>query len=349
MSLEKYSIENAESEAALLQELMAHNKGLSYSEAHDILTQWTRLKEESENGTVARSIRSLDLSTSEGVEKLKEYLEPYGNYGVFHKYAPLNKKVIRILDDDGKSIFRSGNDPGTYEYFGHEYYVEHMLRELIETVKLDKEKKWYQKFGLYGHFYTTIPVECIPGLIEAPESEKGFYEAAADSPLGSDKFLITLASMGELVAFSVNGGYPGWFLYKWGGRINSGAISEEFAESHPNSESIRKMLSKADDFFRILREVLMKFLSNQIQNSDYVMPHDSTKIRLEEVISDANSGEKYPRAFGDITKTLDAEALIPELSVMVKEQTDMFIEKIDRYKAALDEYNSKMSYAKPLR
>mgnify|MGYP006877927406 CR=1 FL=1 len=126
-------------------------------------------------------------------------------------------------------------------------------------------------------------------------------------------------------------------------------LTKTFVENHPNNKSIMEMTEKVDDFFITLREVLLKFLSNLIQDPKFVFSGKNTKITPEQIISDFEQAQKIYNS-NDYSEEgwmkIKREACTAELSEETEAQTRMFIQKVEQYQKVLDEFNKKLKYAK---
>ncbi len=298
----------------------------------DLEEQIRLATENAKNGITADLIRSLDLSTEDSVEILRQTLSPFSK--VKHK----------ILDKNGNDVFsfKTSSQDLPAEYFLNQI----LYRFSLLSTCIRDSSHLLNEFDLFGHELIKIGSEGLSRLRLSGDEYPVFSLKAEYS--NQDRFLSTLEIISDFTATSLNDGLPGAFLGTLFNIARKKEISEEFMKNHPNYSKIEELKTKAYKLFDTLREVFTKYLSNIIYNPDYLIQVDNPSIDISQL--DADYKIILPMMLKDEAshfRNLSKEAKEPKIQPEVEAQTRMFIERIDEYQKALDFYNSHLTYARP--
>ncbi len=327
----RYTPEEASKEAELMQQKIALDETLSYADAEEKI-ELEKVIRSAENGTTANYLRTLDLSTEEGIEKLEKSLT------ILHRA----KSKQKIIDDDGRELLPRGGGVSTFEANAG-YILEIFNRDLMDALK---NANFHDKSNWYGHGITKAIYRCLDLSRSGQYKEKWF-----NSFEGADNFLTAIGVMAHFAVSALNGGLPGNFVSMWGHKMYvKKELSEDSVAAHPNYPSILELIQTVDNFFYTFREVFTKYLSHQIQDPNFEISHENPHVSAEEIVSEHMQlirfviNANYQRKREELTKTVLGESV---LSQEVEDETRMFIDTITKYQKVLDEYNQRLEYAKP--
>jgi len=252
----------------------------------------TRIIEDAKSGRTAELIKSIDLSTKEGVEKLKTILIPFSNNGeVRIPYEHL--QANRILDGRGTPLFPFQCRFSTPEYNLSDYPLG--LTEMLARIG-DKTRTVYPQMTyksalekhllVNGHELSKVPYHTLEAFgIDRGFGGSGFVaELLRGSALdGSKGLLAEMYVGGNLVSLSLNGSLPSNFISSW-------VEDERYPPrpEHSNSQGVAQLLNFNERYFTKWNEVFLRYLSNIIQNPSYKVSERPTNLSREQIIADAN-------------------------------------------------------------
>jgi hypothetical protein len=315
-----YSPEEALNEAELMRKKMTENNKLDYASAgYEIDLE--KVIESAKNGELASAIKKLDLSTDDGVKKIAELLEPWS--------GDMHNKII--LDVDGKKIFKTNTDVGKFEN-----QACSILSAIENSIKKLPGTDLFTKVVLYSNAIYNSSYQ----LQNLSSSEDGLTSLDA-----SDKFISSLGVMAKFTATALNGGQASYFATIWKEGIKNKRFTNDFVMQHPNYKIIIDLSVKADKFFLSLSKIFIKYLSNLIQDGDFKISGENSSITMEQLAEDSYLARTLQRR--DLWKLCEQESSTPKTSKEFAEELEMFTEKIEQYQKVLDEFNEKLSYAKP--
>ena len=310
------------------------------------------------NGTTAAYIKSLDLSTKEGVAELGRTLLPWAtiyedpDYSAF--WDDKGKGIYSfpvILDDCGVAILAPADPP----YTAHTSLstVNRLLDDYRDADFVASTSENWSKEN--WSFWCMI---CGDNFVKMGgiENIKPTYASGPNT----NKFLMALRMIIEVTAQTFNRSAQGnLLLYNKGlfqyGKISKGEFLQRLEEMH-----MPAALSRAQRIFQTFYEVFMKYVSNVIQDSNYKVPENTliTNEQIEtglEYVIEMNEEmvrgwNEWGNAFRDFGEHNDYanDPRVIDLKQRTLKITDLLIEKFDQFQRVLDEYNSKMSYAKPV-
>lgn len=326
-----YSPEEAWNEAELIKQKKAANEKLSYADAEKKV-EFDKIKENAGNGTYARVLRGLDLTNSNDIEEATKILSSCGG----------GPNGAKIFDASGSRIFSIPN-------------FEDKAGSILNTFKGDyfeklKNANIFTKTDKYGHEITTATWRYLD-LAGMEGQDIGKITSRTEE---SEKLFGLIGVMSFFTAKSLNGTLCSRYLNQWREFIEEGELSEDIVKKHPNFKSIEFLVNKADKFFETLHEFFLKYLSNQIQDPNFLMSSSNSNINIEEIYSDF---EKVRFLLLSIKKRFRDERLRKvyegdetrngENFEEVEAETQLYIGLIDKYQKAIEEYSKKIRYAKP--
>ncbi|MFH1211893.1 MAG: hypothetical protein V1659_03100 [Candidatus Woesearchaeota archaeon] len=253
----------------------------------------TRIIEDAKSGRTADLIRGIDLSTKEGVKKLKTILSPFSNFGeVRIPYDDL--RANRILDTSGNPVFPFQCRLSTPEHLLSDYPLG--LTEMLERIG-DKTEIVYPHMTYKsildkhlltnGHEMGKVPYTTIDALgINRRGGGSGFVAELLRGSSALDGLKELLAEMfvgGNLVSLSLNGSLPSAFISSW---VEDKRYPPR--PEHPNSQGVAQLLNFNERYFTKWNEVFLRYLSNIIQNPCFGVSKRPTTLSREQIIADAS-------------------------------------------------------------
>jgi hypothetical protein len=289
------------------------------------------LFEAEKSGELADFIRNLDLSNKEDVRRLLAIAEIYTNCGSTHKF---------ILNRDGTMLFPKGNI---------ETKLTHVLELTDILEKLDScslaDMRQYN-----GHSIVKIPIENLSHWADRYNQMEILDIISSINPNNSNQLLSTLIVTSEVAAQSINRYDTGMFI---GSLIRfteeNGLVPEEVLLNHPNGQTIRALIKVQKEMFTVWNDVCLKYLSNIIKNQDFYFSVESQKLSLEVLTNYATEikSKKYRMIAESLLEKIEKSIKENTLCTEIETETGELINKMKIFTSVLEDYNSKMEYARP--
>ncbi len=359
MNPERYSSEIARNEAERMENKTPFRGVPNYPEAEAEVNRenedFAKEVEDARDGVTAELLRSIDLSTQEGTERLRQIIDP--------KNRP---ELLSLFDNHGSLLFPKNNIEGSTEYFieatldclssvDRAYGGEKMNKEGIDTKKI---QNWGHSLVKIGNFIQPlIDIGNQSGYTFgyrelAEEIEKPEYAS------NNNKFLLTLGVIADTTGEAFNHGLTGFVLIRSDRAMREGKISEAEFQNRLDSLHITEALGLGKQVLQSVGRLFRKYLSNIIQEAQYSIPSNqkvSSKeladvaISLDKIMDQFDSGSVDMEALAYCTEHFEEgdDPNVIKMKEVIEKEVQDFIRKFERFQIILDEYDKNMSYATP--